>query len=164
MGGSGCREGDDLGNVLRGQGSETGVDPVRMLDVTAEAHQGELGLYHAWRDFDEPHWLPEVLPTQRAVHGRLRVFGGGVAGAVVIGLQRGDRGHGDQHAVPGVDQLRQQRPGHPERAEHVSLPHPAPLIFVGRHRRLEPLRAAGVVHQHPRSGYRRGEGGHRVGV
>src|SRR5262249_24778666 len=104
--GSGYRESDDIGDVLGAQRGKTGVDRVGFRGVTAETHQGEFGFHHSWRDFDKTYRGPEVLCPQRGVPTRLRVLGRGVAGAIVITLQRGDRVHGDQYPVSGVDQLR----------------------------------------------------------
>jgi hypothetical protein len=63
--------------------------------------------------------------------------------------------------VPGAAGLeqRQQRLGDPERAEHVDVVHPLPVVDrAGRHR-VGAARAAGVVDQ---QGERAVEAGHRV--
>jgi hypothetical protein len=72
----------------------------------------------------------------------------GVAGAVVVRLDRRDRGDRDDQAVAGVDQLGQQRARDAQRAEHVGLPHPAPIVDVRRHHRFQPTGSASVVDQH----------------
>jgi hypothetical protein len=75
------------------------------------------------------------------------VLGGDVAGAAAVDLEGGDAGHADDVPVAGLDQLWQQRPGHPHRAQHVRLVHPPPLLFVGLGDRIEAERTPGVVDQ-----------------
>ncbi len=76
------------------------------------------------------------------------MLGRGVAGAAVVDLHRRDRRDGDDQPVAGVDQLGQQRAGDPQRAQHIGLPHPAPMLEISIGHRRQALGAAGVVDQH----------------
>ena len=76
------------------------------------------------------------------------MLGGGVPAAAVVDLERRDGRDRDDEPVAGLDELGQQRPGHPQRADHVGLPHPAPVLEVGVGDRLQALGPAGVVDQH----------------
>ena len=143
------------------QRCDAGVDGVGALLVAVEPHQRELRLDRTRRNLGEPHRFSEQFAAQRAVQRALRVLGGGVAGPAVVGLERRDRGHRDDQAVARVDQLGQQRAGHPQRAQHVGLPHPAPVLQVGVGHGFEPLGAAGVVDQHVDPVQPPGQGGDR---
>ncbi len=81
-------------------GGEALVDGVGALLIAGESHEREVGLDHARGDLGETHRLAEEFAAQGAVGDRLSVFGRGVAGTVVVGLQRGDGGDGDDQSVP----------------------------------------------------------------
>ena len=143
----GGHEADHLGDVGGEQWGHPPVDRLRTRLVAAESDEGELGLHHSRGDLGEAHRLSEEFAAQGLVQRRLRVFGRGVARAAVIDLERRDRRHRHDEPVAGCDQLGQQRPRHAQRAEHVGLPHPAPVVEVGVGDRLHALGAARVVDQ-----------------
>ena len=145
MRGTGRGETDHLGDVAGGERGQAGVGGVGAFLIAVETHQRELRLHHAGADLGEPHRFSEQLVAQGTVQHALGVLGRGVAAAVVVDIERGDRGDRDDQAVAGGDQGRKQRLGQPQRAHHIGLPHPAPVVEVGLGHRRESLGSAGVV-------------------
>src|SRR5690606_23016464 len=99
-------EGDDFGDVLGDERVDTFIDLRGALGVTGEPDYGEFRFHRAGCDLGEADRLPEQFTAQGAVQHGLGVFGGGVAGAVVVGVERGDGGDGDDQAVAGGDEFR----------------------------------------------------------
>ena len=157
--GAGHGPGDRVRHVLVGERfGDARVDRRGLLGVAVEAVERELaGLHHARRDLDDPDRLAGQLEPQRGRDRVLRVLGGDIAAAALVGDEAGGGREHDDRARPARHQLGQQRLRHVQRAEHVDLVHGLPLR---RGRVLHGVRAdrpAGVADEYVAAVQRLGE-------
>src|SRR5215216_6532557 len=147
MRGAGDGPDDAVGDVVGGQGLDTGVDVVGPGPVAGEAGEGELGLDHPGGDLGGADGLTVELQAQGVGDGPDGVLGGGVAGAAGVDLEAGDGAEVDDVGAGGGPQQGQERPGDPQQADHVGVQRGLPVVVAALGHRVEAEGGAGVVDQ-----------------
>ena len=141
--------GDDLGDVLSQQRLlHPGVELFGRSGVSAQPLSGELlSAHHAGQDIDHPDIVLGLFEPEHTGEGMLAEFGGVVAGAAFVGHIPRRGGEVENSALTMGTKHGQERLGDMQRAQHIDLEHPAPVIRAASGHRICPQRAAGVVDQ-----------------